>query len=171
MRNYARTVMVESFHGWWRPRAREDKASELACKPGSVTHPKARRRPSICDRRCRRPGAVYPQTRAGRPQTSAQRRPKPTPLDLAPGGVYRAAAVTCSAGGLLHHRFTLTAWRTRRRSTFCCTVPRVTPGGRYPPPCPVEPGLSSTDGFPPTAAARPTRSHPQGSDWPHGRPA
>src|SRR5258708_2869032 len=31
------------------------------------------------------------------------------PLDLAPGGVYRAAAVTCGAGGLLHHRFTLAA--------------------------------------------------------------
>ena len=33
----------------------------------------------------------------------------PGHLDLAPGGVYRAAAVTCGAGGLLHHRFTLTA--------------------------------------------------------------
>ena len=31
------------------------------------------------------------------------------PLGLAPGGVYRAAAVTCGAGGLLHHRFTLTS--------------------------------------------------------------
>src|ERR1022692_196179 len=31
------------------------------------------------------------------------------PLDLAPGGVYQAAAVTCGAGGLLHHRFTLTS--------------------------------------------------------------
>ena len=30
------------------------------------------------------------------------------PLDLAPSGVYRAAEVTFSAGGLLHHRFTLT---------------------------------------------------------------
>ena len=30
------------------------------------------------------------------------------PLDLAPGGVCRATAVTCDAGGLLHHRFTLT---------------------------------------------------------------
>ncbi|MDX6212045.1 MAG: hypothetical protein QOF82_1132 [Frankiales bacterium] len=29
--------------------------------------------------------------------------------DLAPGGVYRAARVTPGAGGLLHHRFTLTA--------------------------------------------------------------
>src|SRR3954470_16523556 len=29
--------------------------------------------------------------------------------DLAPGGVYLAAPVTWGAGGLLHHRFTLTA--------------------------------------------------------------
>ena len=29
-------------------------------------------------------------------------------LDLAPGGVYLATAVTCGTGGLLHHRFTLT---------------------------------------------------------------
>ena len=33
-----------------------------------------------------------------------------TPLDLAPGGVYQAATVTGSAGGLLHHRFTLTIY-------------------------------------------------------------
>ncbi len=60
---------------------------------------------------------------------------------LAPGGVYRAAPVTWGAGGLLHHRFTLTSrgWR----SVFCGTVPRVTPGGCWPPPCPVEPGRSS----------------------------
>jgi len=30
-------------------------------------------------------------------------------LDLAPGGVYQAARVTPGAGGLLHHRFTLTS--------------------------------------------------------------
>jgi hypothetical protein len=30
------------------------------------------------------------------------------------------------------------------RSVLCGTVPRVAPGGRYPPPCPVESGLSST---------------------------
>ncbi len=63
--------------------------------------------------------------------------------DLAPGGVYRAAPVAWGAGGLLHHRFTLTADSRRRRSAFCGTIPRVTPGGRYPPPCPVEPGRSS----------------------------
>src|SRR3954470_11235255 len=62
---------------------------------------------------------------------------------LAPGGVYRAAPVTWSAGGLLHHRFTLTGRRSGRRSVLCGTVPRVTPGGCWPPPCPVEPGRSS----------------------------
>ena len=49
----------------------------------------------------------------GRAALNRSRRPAPLtantgPLDLAPGGVYRAAAVTCGAGGLLHHRFTLT---------------------------------------------------------------
>jgi hypothetical protein len=70
----------------------------------------------------------------------------PCPPDLAPGGVYQAAAVTCGAGGLLHHRFTLTAGlarQFRRRSVFCGTFPRVTPGRRYRPPCPAEPGPSS----------------------------
>src|ERR1700761_9627486 len=38
----------------------------------------------------------------------SRREPLAPLLDLAPGGVYRAAAVTCGAGGLLHHRFTLT---------------------------------------------------------------
>ena len=66
------------------------------------------------------------------------------PLGLAPGGVYRATPVTWGAGGLLHHRFTLTDRNRGRRSVFCGTVPRVTPGGRYPPPCSVESGLSST---------------------------
>ncbi len=33
-------------------------------------------------------------------------------LDLAPGGVYQAIAVTCDAGALLPHRFTLTCAST-----------------------------------------------------------
>jgi hypothetical protein len=73
--------------------------------------------------------------------------PAGVPSDLAPGGVYQAAAVTCGAGGLLHHRFTLTrapeASPMPGRSVFCGTVPRVTPGRRYRPPCPAEPGPSS----------------------------
>ena len=64
---------------------------------------------------------------------------------LAPGGVYRAAPVTRRAGGLLHHLFTLTAAHccVLQRSVFCGTFLRVTPSGRYPPPCSTEPGRSS----------------------------
>jgi hypothetical protein len=79
----------------------------------------------------------------GRAALDRSRRELRSPLDLAPGGVYRAAAVTCDAGGLLHHRFTLTPALPRRRSVFCGTIPRVAPGRRYRPPCPVEPGPSS----------------------------
>jgi len=48
--------------------------------------------------------------RAGSPRTLAQLGAVAgvRPLDLAPGGVYLAAVVTCDAGGLLHHPFTLT---------------------------------------------------------------
>jgi hypothetical protein len=85
------------------------------------------------------------------------------PLDLAPGGVYRAAQVTLSAGGLLHHRFTLTSGRVRRRFAFCGTVPRVAPGRRYRPPCPAEPGPSSARQLLLTRRGRPAGSPAAGS--------
>ncbi len=114
----------------------------------------AERRPSIWGCCRQQPRAVYPQTRASSPRTSAQYRSRPAPLDLAPGGVYQATTVSCGAGGLLHHRFTLTLRRAGGRSALCCTFPRVTPGGCYPPPCSVEPGLSSAWlGLPTRAAA------------------
>ena len=62
-------------------------------------------------------------------------------LGLAPGGVCRAVDVTTDAVGSYP---TLSPLPPRGRFAFCGTVPRVTPGGRYPPPCPVESGLSST---------------------------
>jgi len=89
-------------------------------------------------------------------------------LGLASGGVYRAEPVTRSAGALLPHRFTLTSSRpvqgkpsTRQnvwRYTFCGTIPVLADGGRYPPPCPVKPGLSSPSGseLPLTAIVWPT---------------
>jgi len=80
------------------------------------------------------------------------------PLDLAPGGVYRAAQVTLGAGGLLHHRFTLTPGPSRRRFAFCGTIPRVTPGRRYRPPCPAEPGPSSARQAFPARRGRPASS-------------
>ncbi len=70
-----------------------------------------RGRSSLYDCRCRQPPAAYPQTRAGRPRTSAQDRVAPFPLGLAPSGVCLATGVTPGAGGLLHHRFTLTGPR------------------------------------------------------------
>src|SRR5690625_3451023 len=58
------------------------------------------------------------------------------------GGVCLAMPVTWRAGGILHHRFTLTAARCGGLLSVAL-IPRVTPGGRYPPPCSVESGLSS----------------------------
>ena len=65
---------------------------------------------------------------------------------LAPNGVYRAALVAESRGGLLPHRFTLARsanHRARWRSVLCGTFHRVAPPGYYPAFCPVELGLSS----------------------------
>ncbi len=123
-------------------------ADESAGTPGSVGRGREAIpgwRSSISGCRCRQPPAVHPQARAGSPRTPAQPRNPgaPEPFDLAPGGVYLAARVTPGAGALLPHRFTLTGVRGHRRSVFCGTVPRVTPGGCYPPPRPVEPGRSS----------------------------
>jgi hypothetical protein len=93
-----------------QPQARAWAAGEPACRPGSVHQPKlADGHPS----RAAVAGSLVRSThehRAGRPQTLAQAvRPKPHgPSDLAPGGVYLAARITPGAGGLLHHRFTLT---------------------------------------------------------------
>jgi hypothetical protein len=52
------------------------------------------------------------------------------------------------AGALLPHHFTLTGLELcsgsrLRRCHFCGTFPRVSPGRRYQPPCPVMSGLSS----------------------------
>jgi hypothetical protein len=53
------------------------------------------------------------------------------------------------------------------RSVFCGTVPRVTPGRRYRPPCPVEPGPSS----PGLRPARPPGRLTRPKDTPPGGPA
>jgi hypothetical protein len=93
-------------------------AGESACRPGSV-HPLARAGGHPSGTAVA--GSLVRSTRehrAGRPRTLAQApRPEPRdPSDLAPGGVYLAAWVTPGAGGLLHHRFTLTPGRPEGRS-------------------------------------------------------
>src|SRR3712207_2011317 len=70
------------------------------------------------------------------------------PLDLAPGGVYRATPVTRCAVVSYTAVSPLPA-ANRWRSVLCGTVPRVTPGRCWRPPCPVEPGRSSAAGSPP----------------------
>src|SRR3954453_2750311 len=76
-------------------------ADESACKPGSVHRPK-----TAGDH----PSRVYVAADLMRSTRKLGRAALERFLsDLAPGGVYRAARVTPGAGGLLHHRFTLTA--------------------------------------------------------------
>ena len=120
---------------------------ERICKPGSVSARPARSRTAgdhfsttAVARGLQQP--TRKEYRGGPPR-AARCRTDTFLLGLAPGGVCRARPVTRPAGELLPHRFTLTAGRTRRRFAFCCTFPDLTAGGRYPPPCPAEPGLSS----------------------------
>ncbi len=115
------------------------------------------------------PSSGLPAHSGGPPSNVRASRASTGLLDLAPSGVYRAGRVTPVAGGLLHHRFTLTPPRRsgERRSVLCGTVPRVTPGGCYPPLCPVEPGPSSGSCL--HAVARP--AHPRLKDSGERAPA
>jgi hypothetical protein len=119
-------------------------ASEPACKPGSVFAEARDGHPSRA-RRCRRTRAAH--------QTASDGPP--------------AIFWPCSGWGLPSRPGYPERWwsltppfhpylRDRRRSALCCTCPRVTPGRRYRPPCPVEPGLSSAAVA--AAAVRPTQS-------------
>ncbi len=125
--------------------------AERTYKPGSVA--------SACQGRQRRATISLrrrlPATSSSRPGSGTWTgspglalRPDSSLLGLAPDGVYQARPVTRPAGELLPHRFTLTDGFPRRRFAFCCTFPDLTAGGRYPPSCPEEPGLSSASRAP-----------------------
>ena len=127
------------------------RAGQAVCKSDRANEPAGKPDPVVDDHPSRHTVTgmlMRPTRKLGRAVLERLRRHRRTdaPLGLASGGVYRAAPVTRRAGGLLRHRFTLTRTSTDRgrwRSVLCGTVPRVTPGGRYPPPCPVKSGLSS----------------------------
>ncbi len=69
--------------------------------------------------------------------------PRQHPLsDLAPGEVYRADRVT-TIPVVSYTTLSPLPGPKPGRSALCGTVSRITPGGCYPPPCPVEPGRSS----------------------------
>ena len=132
------------------------KGLERTCKPGSVPVD-LRRRAMAISLGCRlldlSSGLPGSRQRAGPARGTARRTFRHVEVhcslfDLAPGGVCLAKLVTQPAGELLPHRFTLTVRNPQnkgavRRFTFCCTFPGLTAGGRYPSPCPAEPGLSS----------------------------
>jgi hypothetical protein len=97
--------------------------------------------------------------RAGHPQSLAQEGTiGALPLDLAPGGVYRAAQVTLSAGGLLHRRFTLTTGTSPEAVCFLWHYPAGHPGSALPTtlPCGARTFLGAPGNWR-DAAARPTR--------------
>ena len=134
-----------------------------ACRPGSVRplargggHPSGTAVAGSLVRPTR-------EHRTGCPQALAQGTAG-SPLGLAPGGVYRAAAVTCGAGGLLHHRFTLTP-ANAGAVCFLWHFPAGHPGSALPTtlPCGARTFLT---GLTPGATARPT--HPR-SGYAEGR--
>ena len=134
----------------------QHKGGEPACRPGSVRplargggHPSGTAVAGSLVRPTR-------EHRTGCPQALAQGTDG-SPLGLAPGGVYRAAAVTCGAGGLLHHRFTLTP-ANAGAVCFLWHFPAGHPGSALPTtlPCGARTFLT---GLTPGATVRPT--HPR----------
>jgi len=96
----------------------------------------------------RRPLILAPRRRGAPcslPAGRMRRAGAPCLFGLAPGGVYHAVRVTTNA--VRSYRtvspLPVTAEAVHRRSVLCGTFPRITPGWRYQPPCPVESGLSS----------------------------
>ena len=111
---------------------------------------------SVIVRRCRRASGGHPSTNA---VADALQRPT--------RALGRAALMTrtvwpCSGWGFPSHAGHPACWWSLtppfhpycpsraeacsgKRSLFCGTGLRVTPSGRYPPPCPAEPGRSSVD--------------------------
>ena len=102
------------------------------------------------------PSRPHVAARLKRPTRALDGKPHRALSGLAPGGACRAASVARSA---VVSYTAVSPLPLARRFIFCGAFPRVTPGGRYPPPFPVEPGRSSwTRPKPAHAAAWPTHS-------------
>ncbi len=98
-----------------------------------------------------------PASRTVRAAPWAPRSP-PCLFGLSPGGACRAGDVAAPAVGSYPtvSPLPVPGCPGHRRSTLCCAIPRLAPGGRYPPPRPEEPGLSSST----HPEGRSTRGHP-----------
>ena len=126
-------------------------ANELADTPGSV--PPTRWRPSIYAIRCRMALAVHPRTK----RDAYVRCATLLPVGLA------VPSQSPETRWSLTPPFHPYSGHCPKRFVFCGAFPRVTPGGCYPPPFPVEPGRSSGHAFACHAAAWPAHSLCNGS--------
>jgi len=148
--------------------ARARVRGEPACRPGSV-HPRERGPAAI------HLGLPLPAASCGLPASIGRAALKRSRRPRAPEGAW--ALVTLLRVGFTEPPGSLRALvvsyttvsplpRARPkpgpgRSVLCGTVPRVTPGRCYRPPCPVEPGPSS-----PSHARTTRRDRPAGSPFP-----
>ena len=119
-------------------RQERKKAAERACKPGSVESDHFSR--MTIARHLQQPTRKY----------DGPNRPVQAEACVPPAWSCSRWGLPCQhdhpcRGALLPHHFTLTSSSENddRRFIFCGTFPVLADGGRYPPPCPMEPGLSS----------------------------
>ena len=101
---------------------------EPACKPASVPREVPGWRPSIWDRRCRRPRAVHQGTRPGQPPRP-RRRDRYVPYSTLLRVGFAEPTGHPAAGALLPHRFTLAVPLARGGGLFSvalsCGSPRL----------------------------------------------
>src|SRR6266702_5528002 len=131
-------------------------AGEPACRPGSVRplargggHPSGTAVAGSLVRSTR-------EHRAGRPRSLAQGTVAPLLTLLRVG--FTEPPQSPAALVVSYTTVSPLPPLARGRSVFCGTVPRVTPGRRYRPPCPVEPGPSSPGLRPARPPGRLTRA-------------
>jgi hypothetical protein len=115
---------------WREPPRPRGLSLQRAVKPDPVLHDHPSPGPKPRGPRSPRPCGLPGPRRAG----------STVLLGLAPGGVYPAAASPrrwCALTAPFHPcLFAAHVWPRHRRCCFCGTFPRVSPGGRYPPPLP-----------------------------------
>ena len=125
------------------PEKRRGKSAEAVRKPGSVPRGGFPSRGGDHSSRATVAGRLERLTREARADNPRPSRVRGCSLfSLAPGGVYRARHVT-TAPVRSYRTLSPLPPLARRRSALCGTVLGVAPTGRYPAPCPAEPGLSS----------------------------
>ena len=132
--------------------ASTENSPERIDKPGSVLREAPQGRRAVVNIPLRR---RLPVASSGLPGSRGEPDQLMLPVWPCTGWGLPSQASHPACGALLPHLFTLTGGAEfctnepaqdstpRRRYLFCGTFPDLTVGGRYPPPCPLVPGLSS----------------------------